>query len=248
MKFLILFFPLVFASLVHAQTVDELLKKGDQLDLALKNREALMMYLEADKLRPNDAHILHLISQEYALMMADVSTKKEKTALATQALDYAQRAKTADPNNAKARLGLAICYGRIAELQTPSKRVEYARKIEEETQAALKLDASNDYAWHVLGRWNYEIANLNPLLAFVVKRVYGKLPNASNANAIANFKKALSLNPNRLIHHAELGRAYAAAGDKALAKIELEKALSMPSKEKDDNETKARARAALAQL
>ncbi|MEO6053224.1 MAG: hypothetical protein ABIP97_04360 [Chthoniobacterales bacterium] len=248
MKFYILFFSLLFTAFVHAQTVDALLKKGDQLDLELKNEEALLAYQKADKLKPNDAHILHMISQEYALMMADVSTKKEKTELAIKALDYAQRAKTADPKNAKARLGLAICYGRIADLQPPTKRVEYARKIEEEAQASLKLDSTNDYAWHVLGRWNYEIANLNPLLSFVVKKLYGKLPDASNANAIADFKKAMALNPNRLIHHAELGRAYAAAGDKVLARQQLEKALSMPSKEKDDNETKARARATLAQL
>ncbi|MEO8207288.1 MAG: hypothetical protein ABI615_13995 [Chthoniobacterales bacterium] len=246
--YVLLLFPLILTSLLHAQSTDDLLKKGDQLDLALNNKEALQVYLEADKLHPNDSHILHRISREYALMMADVPTRKEKTELATAALDYALRAKTADPGNAKARLGLAICYGRMAELQSPSKRVEYARKIEEEAQTSVKLDPTDDYAWHVLGRWNYEVARLNPFLAFIVKGLYGKLPDASNAKAIEYFTKAIAINPNRLIHHAEIGRTYAAAGNKALARKELELALSMPDKEKDDEETKARARAALAQL
>ncbi|MEO6846101.1 MAG: hypothetical protein ABI443_02100 [Chthoniobacterales bacterium] len=239
---------LLAASLLHAQTPDALIEKGDQMDKALKNADALQDYLEADKLHPNDSHTLNLISREYALLMADAVTHPQKADFAKKALDYAERAKAANPNNAKARLGLAICYGRVAYLEPPKKRIEFAKKIQEEAEASLKLDPTDDYAWHVLGRWNYEIANLNPVMAFIVAKLYGKFPDASNAKAIEYFQKAIAINPNRLIHHAELGRAYAAAGNKIEARKELELALHMPSKEKDDEETKERTRGALKQL
>lgn len=246
-------FPLVVLALfaahaLHAQDAQAFLKKGDDLDKALKNKEALQAYLEADRLQPNRSETLRLIAREYALMMADTSSKKEKTALINASLDFAQRAVKADPKNARAHLALAICYGRVAELQSAKQRIEYAKKIEEEAALAVALDPNEDYAWHVLGRWNYEIANLNPVLAFFAEKFFGKLPHGTNARAIECFRKAIALNSTRVVHHAELGRAYAAVGDKAKARQELEKALSLPSVEKDDSETKARAQQALAGL
>jgi hypothetical protein len=43
----------------------------------------------------------------------------------------------------------------------------------------------------------------------------------------------------------ELGRAYAALGQKDLAKAALEKGLAMPNRQRDDDEEKRRAREAL---
>jgi tetratricopeptide (TPR) repeat protein len=74
------------------------------------------------------------------------------------------------------------------------------------------------------------------------------MPDASNEKALACFKKAVALNPERLLNQAELGRALAAAGRKDEARAALKKALEMPSREKDDNETKSRARKVLEDL
>lgn len=62
------------------------------------------------------------------------------------------------------------------------------------------------------------------------------------------FKKAIALNPNRLLHLVELGRTYAMMGKKAEAKKLLEAGLAMPNKEKDDPETKQRGRATLKEI
>jgi Flp pilus assembly protein TadD len=100
----------------------------------------------------------------------------------------------------------------------------------------------------VLGRWNYELANFNAALRFLAQAIYGKFPEASNERAAECFRRAISLRPQRVIHHIELGRTYAALGRKEEARAELEKGLSLPSREKDDDETKARGRKALAAL
>ena len=110
------------------------------------------------------------------------------------------------------------------------------------------IDPSSDYAWHVLGAWNYELAGLNPVLRAIAKVVYGGIPAASYEDAVTDFKKAVKIAPQRVSHHVELGRAYAALGQTELARTSLQKGLSLPSREKDDADTKERARVALKAL
>jgi Flp pilus assembly protein TadD len=161
------------------------------------------------------------------------------------ALESAQRAVSLDPTNAQAHLSLAIVYGRIALHESARRKVEMSRPIRQEAETAARLDPKNDYAWHVLGRWNYEVANFNPILKALAQTVYGKLPQASNEKAIACFSKAIALQPRRVSHHVELGRAYVALGEKQKARDEFNKALSLPAVEKDDDENKLHARAML---
>jgi tetratricopeptide (TPR) repeat protein len=100
----------------------------------------------------------------------------------------------------------------------------------------------------VLGAWNFELAQMGTFTRTFVKVVYGGIPPASNEEAVKLFRKAVELAPDRVSHHAELGRAYAALGRKDEARIELRKALALPVREKDDPESKKRATQTLADL
>ncbi|MDD5199720.1 MAG: hypothetical protein PHC88_07940 [Terrimicrobiaceae bacterium] len=232
----------------HGQSIADFIKQGDALDARNQNAAALEILLKADAIKPNDAEILRRIAKQYSQQMEAESTSPANKALGRQALDYAKRAKAADPQNANARVALAICYGKVAFLEPARTKIEYSRLIKDEADAAIRLDASNDYAWHVLGRWNYELANFNPALRFLAQVIYGKFPDASNARAAECFEKAIALQPGRVIHHVELGRACAALGRKDEARAELKKGLDLPSREKDDDESKDRARQTLKAL
>jgi len=231
-----------------AQSVGALIQQGDALDAKNQNAAALALYLRADALKPNDAEILRRIAKQYSQQMAGESPSTENRTFGGKALDYAKRAKAADSNNANARLCLAICYGKVAFLEPARTRVEYSRLIKDEADAAVRLDPSLDYGWHVLGRWNYELANFNAALRFLAQVIYGKFPAASNERAVECFQRAIAIAPGRVVHHVELGRAYAAMGRKEEARAELKKGLSLPSREKDDDQSKDRARQALAGL
>jgi len=248
MRAIPLLIALLFSMGARGQTVDALIKQGDALDAKNQNAAALPIYLKADAAKPNDAEILRRIAKQYSQQMVGESKSDENRAFGDKALAYAKRAKAADPNNANARLCLAICYGKVAFLESASTRVEYSRLIKNEADAAVHLDPSLDYGWHVLGRWNYELANFNVALRFLAQTIYGKFPDASNERAVECFKKAIAINPSRVIHHVELGRTFAAMGKKEEARAELKKGLSLPSREKDDDESKDRARQALAAL
>jgi tetratricopeptide (TPR) repeat protein len=239
---------LLLPALLRAENVADLIRRGDALDAKNRNAEALVIFLEAEAAKPNDALVLRRIAKQYSQQMVSESTSPRNRELGAKALDYAKRAEAADPGNAEGHLSLAIVYGKVAMMESPRTKVAYSRLIKEEAEKAIQLDPSQDYAWHVLGRWNYELANFNAALRFLAQAIYGKFPEASNERAAECFRRAISLQPQRVIHHIELGRTYAALGRKEEARAELEKGLSLPSREKDDDETKARGRKALAAL
>jgi tetratricopeptide (TPR) repeat protein len=239
---------LLFACPGAQAGVAELLKQGDAFDARLDSAHALESYLQAEKLGAADAGTLTRIARQYALLMNDTSSGDEQRRLGQRALEYSKRAVAADPGHAKAVLSVAICYGRLIPFQDTRTKVEYSRFVKEYADRALKLDPGDSYAWHVLGAWNYELAQMGAFSRAFVKVVYGGMPPASNEEAERLFRKAVALAPDRVSHHAELGRTLAALGKKGEARIELNRALALPSREKDDPESKQRAARALAQL
>lgn len=241
--------PLALLALpARAESVADLLRRADALDAQNQNAAALPLYLRANELRPHDAEVLRLIARQYLQQLVGESASQKNKELAGHAVDYAKWATAADPRNADARLCLAICYGKAALLAPPRQRMESSRLIRDEAEAAVRLDPTLDDGWHVLGRWNYELANLNPALRFIAQAIYGRFPDASNERAAECFEKAIALQPRRVIHHGELGRTYTALGRKDEARAELKRSLDLPSRDKDDDECKARARQALAGL
>lgn len=222
--------------------------RGDAADEQFKTADALSAYLEAENLGAKNAEVFRKISRELALAMVDTKDKDEQRRLGERSLEYSKRAVEADPNDALCELGLAICYGRVAPYLDNKTKIAYSKLVKEHVEKALKLDPSLDYAYHVLGAWNYELASLNPVLRAVARLIYGEVPAASYEDAVKSFKKAIELAPQRVAHHIELGRTYAAMGQRDLARTELNKGLALPSREKDDGGTKERGREALKKL
>ena len=70
----------------------------------------------------------------------------------------------------------------------------------------------------------------------------------TNEEAEHAIKKAVSINPDRLIYYIELGRIYAAMGRKDDARKFILKGTSMPNREKDDPEIKEIGRELLKKL
>jgi tetratricopeptide (TPR) repeat protein len=249
MKHTWLIFALTVTPAFAQEDFASLMKRGDEMDAQLKTREALAVYLEAEKLQPNDTNLLCRIAKQYGESQNDVPTKDEKKSIGMKALDYSKRAVAVDPRNATTQLALAISYGRLTPYLDSKTKIAYSKLVKEHADKSRELDPKgNDLVYHVLGTWNYELANLNPVLRTVVQLVYGKLPDASNQAAAENFKKAIDLNPRRLANFIELGRTYVAMGKKDEARTALEKGLSLPNRQRDDPETKERGRAALKRL
>jgi tetratricopeptide (TPR) repeat protein len=217
---------------------DSLIAKGDRFDKQLLAKEALENYLPANKLEPDNVDLLCRIARQYRHLMADAPSKKEKLQLGETSLEFANRAAGLAPKNAEAQLSPAISYGKMLPFMGSKDQVSATPKIKASVDRALRLDPSNDNAWHILGRWNSVLANVSPVKRVLAKALYGDLPVTTNEAAEKCLLKAIEINPNRCIHHIELGRIYAQMGRKDEARKCIQEGLAMPNKEKDDVEMK----------
>lgn len=236
------------AASATAEDIGNLIQQGDTYDQQLDTQRALATYLQAEKLGSNDPNLMVRIARQYAFSMNDTPAEEEQRELGEKALSYAKRAVESDPKNAKAQLSVAICYGRLASVMNNRTKVTYSRFVKEYADKALSLDSTDSYAYHVLGAWNYELAGIGSFTRTIAKMIYGDIPPASYENAERYFRKAVAMAPQRVAHHVELGRTYIALGKKELAETELKTALTLPSKEKDDPESKRRAVESLKKL
>ncbi len=232
----------------NAETSAELIAKGDAADKSFNPTVALKSYLPAEKIDPNDVTLLLSIARQYRHMISDTRNEADKVKYGNISLIYAKRAAALAPNNSDAQLSPAITYGKMLPYEGKGAQVAASPLIKAAADRAIKLNPRNDTAWHVLGRWHQSLANISGARRSIGEVLYGKLPVGTNADAVACFSKAISLNPGRLRHHIELGRTYAQMGNDADARKSLEKGLKMANKEKDDFEMKALGKAALAGL
>lgn len=228
-----------------AAQAQQLIDAGDAQVRALDAPAALALFDQAAQAEPGDAEILLRISQQCSNLIAQAHTPQEALAYARRSLDEAQKAAALAPSNSKAHLALAVAYGRLSPLEDTRTRVEYSRLVKAEAERALALDPHEDFAYHVLGRWNYAVATLNPVMKLIARYIYGGMPDASLEEAARDYQKAIELAPQRVIHHHELARVYAALGRTDDARREWQIELSLKP---EDNEGEADLKEARAQL
>lgn len=226
----------------------ELVQQGDAHDAKYQPDAALKCYLPAEQLDPTNGSLLVKIARQYVFRMPGLKAKADQLASGRTALAYAERAVKAAPNEGDSHLSVAICWGKLTPLLGNKESIAASRHIKTAADIAVRLNPRSDYAWHLLGRWHQELAQIGGLTRGLALVVYGGLPTASYDEAVRCFQQALALRPDRLIHHVELGRTYAAMGRNDEARKYLQQGLAMPNTEKDDPESKQRGRATLKQL
>ena len=240
---------LMFASSgMGADTAEELIQKGDGCSARFQSAEALKYFLPAQKLDPNNARRLVRIAQQYRHLMSDASKREEKVTLGTVTVACALRALALAPKDPEVQLAVAISYGKLLPLQSSKDQFDTSPLIKAAADKAIALDPGNDLIWHVLGRWYFNVAEIGSVKRAMAKVAYGNLPTAKYEDAVRCFQKAIDLNPNRLMHHIEIGRTYAQMKNAVEARKFITKGLAMAETEKDDPETKERGRQILAKL
>lgn len=232
---------LATTSLVFSQSASEWKAKAAALDAAGKSRDALAAYQEAEKITPDDADLLVKIAKQYGDQMPSLGKAAAKAA-ADSSLAYSRRAVKASPKSSDPHLAVAISLGKLTPFLSSKAKIEASREIKSEADTALKINPQSDYAHHMLGRWQQEMADIGGGTRLLAKMVYGEIPKGSYQDALDHFAKARAINPNRLIHQCEYGCTLAMMGRKDEARKEINKGLAMPNRESDDEGSKARAR------
>ena len=104
------------------------------------------------------------------------------------------------------------------------ERVKYAGDIRNQALEALKLNPKHPGALHVMGMWNYNIMKLSGMSRFMAKTFLGGgvFDSANWDDAQRYMEESVAAEPNRLVHHLDLARVYAARGERDRARAQYE--------------------------
>jgi tetratricopeptide (TPR) repeat protein len=195
-----------------AQTAADHIALGDNDHASANAPGALRHYEEALKLEPRNYDALVKATREAVDVGEYNPDEKERERLYSAAEQYARRAVEVNPADAEGHFELSRALGRKALSLGKRDQVKYAGDVRKEAIEALRINPKHPGALHVMGRWNYEIMQLNGLVRMLARTVLGGavFAEASWNSAQQYLEQATALDPNRLIHHLDLGRVYAA--------------------------------------
>ncbi len=236
----ILFF--VFPSYLFSQDVNQLLKEAAQQETAMHENEAFLKYAEILRQEPSNLISLCKCSELSSRIGARQSGKEKMEVYFIAARNYASAALRSNPNSSDANFVMALALGRLSLIAGTRERIILARNIKLYAEASIRLDPSNFKPYHVLGKWNFEVSDLNLAERSIAKIIYGGLPSASLKQSIYYFEKSRSLNPAFLLNYLELARAYHRNDENDRALSLLRNLLTLPNMIYDDTRVKVTAR------
>ncbi len=230
---------------VHAQTADDLLKQGAQLVRSLKEEDARQQYMAVLVIQPDNLEALIWCSDLSSRIGNRQTDNGKQKDLYAAAESYAEKALKVDTTSSDANLVMAIALGRVALTESAKKKVAHVRDIRNYCDRAIQLNHNNYRAWHVLGKWNYEVANLNGMERAAAKVLFGGLPDGSVKEAIRCYEKCRALNPNFLLNYLELAKAYKDDDQNEKSLATLQTLVRLPVQSEDDPGIKAEGRKTL---
>lgn len=223
-----------------AAFLSSLLERADQLREQGKFMAALAQLQRGYNQEPQNAEILWRLALVKVDLGEIAKTTEEKMVYFLDAEKDARAAVSANSDNANAYFVLAVAVGRVSLISGNKTKVKLSRQVKEHAERAIRLNPNHAGAHHLLGRWHYEVKHLGFFARKFAKLIYGGLPSASYEQAVEYFKKAIDLK-DEIIHHLHLGRTYIAMGEKTQARSELQRVLSMPIIDPDDETHQAEA-------
>lgn len=174
--------------------------------------------------------------------------KDEKELFFEKAKNLLDKAIEVNPDGWEGHFRMSVVLGRLALFRGGKEKIRMSEEVKAEADKAIELNPEADLAYHVLGRWHQNLANLSGALKFFAKILFGGVPPGTNEEAVENFKKAIELDPNHIEHYLELARTYEFMKRWDLMKEPLETLLALPSVEEDDDKFKEEAREMLGKL
>jgi len=221
-------------SKLYAQGFESIFQQGLNYELALNEKAALLKYIEAQKLQPLNLEVLYKCSD----LCGRIGNREKKIELRNDyfasSMSYAKIAIKQYPTSDVSNIAMAIVLGHVALTKSPKEKVSIVIEIKKYAEKAIRYNPVNAIAWHVLGKWYYEVSNLNFFEKMALKIMYSDLPNASFDDAIKYFEKAKSIDRDFMLNYFELAKSYLKNNQKSKAKIVLSELIKLQYKTEDD--------------
>ncbi|MEO8416147.1 MAG: hypothetical protein ABI472_20970 [Ginsengibacter sp.] len=235
MKSLIFLVLSLFFGISYGQDVNSIIKEADLQVASMNDVPAINTYREALKLQPSNLYVLCQCSELCSRIGGRLQhDKKEQADYYAAAKTYASEALQVNSLSSEANFVNALVMGTAALHGSGKEKIDAVKNIKRYADLAIKYDAKNYKAWYVLGKWYYEISNLNYFERTAVKIFYGPLPPASIADAIRCFEKSKAINPRFVLNYLSLAKAYKKNDDQNTARQNLQVMFTLPDKTQDD--------------
>jgi tetratricopeptide (TPR) repeat protein len=235
-------FLIGFPCLLFSQDIPQLLKEAQLQESLFHENEAFLRYADVLKKDPGNLLALWKCSELSSRIGGRQNDKEKMSPYFLAARRYALAAIQVSPNSSEANCAMAFALGRISGISTNRERIILARDVKRYADLAIRLDPTNFRAYHILGRWNYDISDLNVAERSIARVFYGKIPDGSLNEAILCFEKSRSLFPGFILNYYELARSYHRIGQDKKAVAYLRVLLGMPDLIYDDTRIKVIAR------
>jgi tetratricopeptide (TPR) repeat protein len=231
-----------------SQDINVMYREAQRLEESKKEIEALKKYLDIIKYQPAHITALCKASELNTVIGSRQQEKEGKLQYFRTARKYAEAALRINPNFSEANLVMAMAMGRMAMLLNGSDKIHAVSDIKKYAEVAIRSDPGNFKAYHVLGKWHYEVSSLNAFERMGVKVFYGGLPASSFAESIKYYEKSRSLNPEFALNYLEVAKAYIENNQVDKAIELLKKLQTIPVKTTDDPKIKSEGNKLLKQL
>ncbi|MEP0861035.1 MAG: tetratricopeptide repeat protein [Ignavibacterium sp.] len=245
-KMLILVVLFLIPAFSFAQSLEELLKEGDNYVAQFENQKALEVYQKADKLFPNNWEVYWRLSRAYVDIGEHLpdKTDKEKDAQLEyykKAFDYADKAVKLAPNQSITYVRRAIASGRIALFEGVFSAVGTVKDVKNDCEKAIQLGNGGNYvqalAHYVLGRTHLKVCEKPYLVRLPLGLGWG-----DTEKAVQLLETANKLRPNFRMFMLELAKAYVEEDEYAKAKDLLLKIEKAPVADEDDDKVLSEAK------
>jgi tetratricopeptide (TPR) repeat protein len=217
----------MLSTTLRAQTAQEHITLGDHDYVAMKAQDALSHYEAAAKLDPSSYEAFWKASRS----AIDVGsyTENRRAALFTSGEEYARKAVALNPSGSDGHFSLARALGKTALSQSPKGRIRYATEIRSQALECLRIEPKHAGCLHVMGMWNAEVMRLSGFTRMIAKNFLGGkvFGTASWNEAVRYMEASVSAEPDRVVHHLDLGYVYRDVKRDAESRREFEKVLSL---------------------
>ncbi len=238
-KLLFLAVVALISSVAFAQSLEELLKEGDNYVAQFDNQKALEVYQKADQLFPNNWEVYWRLSRAYVDIgehLPDKTDKEKDTQLEyyKKAFDYADKAVKLAPTQSITYVRRAIANGRIALFEGVFSAVGTVKDVKNDCEKAIQLGNGGNYvqslAHYVLGRTHLKVCEKPYLVRLPLGLGWG-----DTEKAVQLLETANKLRPNFRMFMLELAKAYIEEDEYAKAKDLLLKIEKAPVADEDDD-------------
>ncbi len=227
-------------------------QQGLALEKDFNVEAALEKYELAIRQNPKHAMALAHASRMLSNIGGRLPTTElnQKMELFEKARIYSEKSIELNPVDPEARLAYVISLGLQSEIATnPNDKVRYAQNIHNEATRILQIDSTFAEAYFILGKWQFELSQLNWVELMACKLFFGGFPEEiSIERALQYFTLATNYKPDFILFLYGLASAQHGLGENGKAVQTLQRALSLPLTEPDDATRKQRCEALLKQI